>query len=85
MGENTKIEWADDSVSFWWGCTHHGLGCLNFYAEKLSKRSGGFWGPKEPRLWIKSAPSETPEYQSRKIVQSAAMRGKERLLEGFPQ
>lgn len=58
MAENTAIEWADDSVSFWWGCTYDGPGCLNCYAERLSKRSGHFWGPQAPRLWIKSATDE---------------------------
>jgi protein gp37 len=58
MSENTKIEWADDTVSFWWGCTRYGVGCARCYAEKLSNRSGNFWGPQSPRLWIKSAAAE---------------------------
>ena len=57
MAENTKIEWADDSVSLWWGCTHRGIGCLNCYAETLTSRmhgKGKFWGPNQPRLYCKN-------------------------------
>jgi len=33
MAENTPIQWADDSVGFWWGCKEKGPGCLNCYAR----------------------------------------------------
>lgn len=33
MAENTKIEWADHTVNFWWGCTKISPACLNCYAE----------------------------------------------------
>lgn len=33
MAENTPIQWADDSVGFWWGCQENGPGCLNCYAR----------------------------------------------------
>lgn len=33
MGMNTLIEWADDSVGFWWGCREKGPGCLHCYAR----------------------------------------------------
>lgn len=55
MAENSKIEWCDDTLNFWWGCTHFGAGCTHCYAETLAKRFGDFWGKSSPRLWIKSA------------------------------
>jgi protein gp37 len=33
MAENTAIEWADDTVGFWWGCTEHGPECAHCYAR----------------------------------------------------
>ncbi len=57
MGLNCSIEWTDHSANLWWGCTHHGPGCLNCYAELLAKRVGGqrwgsLWGPDRPRRYI---------------------------------
>ena len=46
MGENTKIEWADDSINIWWGCQRHGTGCKNCYAESLASRFHPKW-----KLW----------------------------------
>lgn len=33
MAENTPIEWADDSVGFWWGCNENGPECAHCYAR----------------------------------------------------
>lgn len=56
MADNTKIEWTDATVNFWWGCTKVGPGCDHCYAETWSRRTGeGIWGPGVPRRPIKSA------------------------------
>ncbi len=38
MSEQTKIQWADDTINFWSGCTKVSDGCKNCYAEALSNR-----------------------------------------------
>lgn len=66
MGENSKIEWTTNSWNPWLGCTHESPGCVNCYAENLSKRFGlKLWGPgaerrvtsrdnwKKPLKWAK--------------------------------
>ena len=56
MAENSKIEWTDATVNFWWGCTKVGPGCEHCYAETWAKRTGGYlWGTSVPRRKIKSA------------------------------
>lgn len=56
MGDETKIEWTDATVNFWWGCTKVGPGCDHCYAETWSKRTGeSIWGSGVPRRKIKSA------------------------------
>lgn len=56
MGENSKIEWTDATVNFWWGCTKVGPGCDHCYAETWSKRTGpNIWGVGVPRRKIQSA------------------------------
>lgn len=56
MAENSKIEWTDATVNFWWGCTKVGPGCDHCYAETWSKRTGeNIWGVGMPRRKIKSA------------------------------
>lgn len=57
MAEDTKIEWADHSWSPWRGCTKVSSGCLNCYAETLSKRNPavlGSWGKGAPRVLAKN-------------------------------
>lgn len=56
MGADTKIEWTDATVNFWWGCTKVGPGCDHCYAEAFDRRVGGsHWGVGAPRRKIKSA------------------------------
>lgn len=58
MAENSKIEWTDATVNFWWGCTKVGPGCDHCYAETFDKRVGGaHWGTGVPRRPIASAGS----------------------------
>lgn len=41
----TKIEWATDTVNFWWGCVKVSPACEHCYAETLDARfNGGHWG-----------------------------------------
>lgn len=58
MAENSKIEWTDATVNFWWGCTKVGPGCDHCYAEAWDKRTGGaHFGQGVARRKIKSAVS----------------------------
>lgn len=36
--KNTKIEWCDNTVNFWWGCDKVSEACQNCYAEALARR-----------------------------------------------
>jgi len=52
MGENTAIEWADDTFNPWIGCTKVGPGCDNCYAEAQDKHrqwTPDGWGKGKPR------------------------------------
>lgn len=58
MADKTKIEWADATVNFWWGCTKVGPGCDHCYAEVWDKRTGGaHFGQGVDRRRIASASS----------------------------
>lgn len=53
MAETTHIAWADATWSPWRGCTKVSAGCLNCYAEVLSRRNPavlGEWGPDGRRV-----------------------------------
>lgn len=53
MGTNTRIEWADDTVNAWWGCTRVSPACEHCYAETFAKRVGrDVWGATAPR-WLR--------------------------------
>jgi protein gp37 len=56
--KNSKIEWTNHTINFWWGCVKISPGCENCYAETLSKRAGqNIWGPAQTteRRYIKNA------------------------------
>jgi protein gp37 len=45
MASNSKIEWTDHTVNFWWGCTKVSPACTHCYAETMAKqRSKMFFG-----------------------------------------
>jgi protein gp37 len=46
MAENTAIEWADDTLNWWWGCTEVSPACDNCYARTLAARRR--WRPHAP-------------------------------------
>lgn len=72
MGENSKIEWTDNTFNPWIGCTKVSPGCAECYAETLmDKRYGRVkWGPqgtrertsesnwKQPLKWQRQAERE---------------------------
>lgn len=44
--KDSKIQWTDHSLNFWWGCLKVSPGCERCYAETFSKRVGrNIWGP----------------------------------------
>lgn len=79
--KDTKIEWCDHTVNFWWGCTfallHDGAiseECRNCYALLLSKlfsRGKATWGPNGNR-WIRHEAARRELY---KIDKAAYLRG----------
>lgn len=59
MGADTKIEWADDTVNAWWGCTKISPGCAHCYADEMGNRFGVQWGDSaERRLRVEAAVRE---------------------------
>ncbi len=45
MSADSRIEWTDSTINFWWGCTKVGPGCDQCYAETWDARFGGaHWG-----------------------------------------
>lgn len=45
MKSTTKIEWANATINFWWGCTKISPACTHCYAETMSQmRSKTFFG-----------------------------------------
>lgn len=59
MGADTKIEWADDTVNAWWGCTKISPGCAHCYADEMGTRFGVQWGDSaERRLRVEAAVRE---------------------------
>lgn len=48
---DTRIEWAHDTLNLWWGCTEVSPQCDHCYARTWDKRLGGdHWGERGPRL-----------------------------------
>lgn len=74
---DTKIEWADDTVNPWWGCQRVSPACEHCYAESLDHRFGGdHWGPAAPRkIRVEKAIGEL-----RAIERRAAREGRPRRM-----
>jgi protein gp37 len=76
MGMDTHIEWADDTVNFWFGCTAVSHGCDNCYAENWTRRfDKAKWG-NFPRVRAGESNWKAPYAYDRK----AARDGKPRLV-----
>ena len=53
--QNTKIEWAHDTLNWWWGCAKVSPACEHCYAEMMCKLFGqgrAVWGATGKR-WIR--------------------------------
>lgn len=53
MGKDSGIQWTHHTFNPWRGCTKVSAGCVNCYAEALSKRNPGvlgIWGDKGTRV-----------------------------------
>lgn len=77
MGTNTKIEWTDNTINFWWGCVKvaNNPCCDNCYAEKHDKRNMTksptlHWGNDVPRRAIKSAFSNLAKWQRKAVKEN---------------
>ncbi len=69
--KNTKIEWCDHTVNFWWGCSEVSEACQNCYARAIAKRfKVDCWGDKPRHFRIEKATEEV-----RKLNVSAKRRG----------
>lgn len=38
--QNTKIQWTDHTLNFWWGCTKVSRACQHCYAQETASRYG---------------------------------------------
>jgi protein gp37 len=78
--ENSKIEWCDHTINFWWGCQKVSPGCEHCYAETIDARfhlgetirdghgtiESLHWGPNAPHyLRAEAARREAIKYQRR--------------------
>lgn len=73
MGADSKIEWTDDTINPWWGCSVVSPGCERCYAETWAKRWGVEWGLKVPRrLRVDAAIREL--HKSARRAQSSGVR-----------
>lgn len=69
--KNTKIEWCDHTVNFWWGCSEISEACQNCYAREIARRfKRECWG-KKPRLFRLEKATE----ELLRLNQSARRRG----------
>ena len=73
MGEQSKIEWTDNTFNGWTGCTKVSPGRANCCAEGWAKRSGIVqWGPGQPRRRTSDANWKLPLKWNREAGELAA-------------
>jgi protein gp37 len=73
--ENSKIQWTDHTINFWWGCTKVSEACRNCYAETVAKIFGPRlfntvpeWGSGKPRFArLDAAQKEAQTHQRRAL------------------
>lgn len=71
MGENSKIEWTDDTFNTWWGCTEVSPACDECYARILAHRYGHeVWGKDAPRRFFGDAHWNEPLKWNRRAAES---------------
>ena len=69
--QNSKIQWTDHTVNFWWGCTKVSEACRHCYAERVAEIFGAQvfgtapeWRPGKPRApRLERATTEALAYQ----------------------
>ena len=76
MAQDTKIEWCDHTVNFWWGCEKVSQACANCYAEGQAARFyPGHWGPDAPRRTrVDAARREALRYERRAVSEGRRFR-----------
>ncbi len=76
MAENSKIEWTDHTVNFWWGCSKVSPACAHCYAEGQAARfHAGLWGPDgERRVRVEAARREAMRYERRAVAEGRRFR-----------
>ena len=76
MAENSKIEWTDHTVNFWWGCAKVSPACANCYAESQAARFyAGNWGPDaQRRARVTQARNEALRYERRAVAEGRRFR-----------
>jgi protein gp37 len=73
--ENSKIQWTDHTINFWWGCTKVSEACQNCNAETVAKIFGPRlfntvpeWGSGKPRFArLDAAQKEAQTHQRRAL------------------
>lgn len=76
MAENSKIEWCDHTVNFWWGCSKVSPACAHCYAEGQAARfHAGLWGPDGGRrIRVDAARKEALRYERRAVAEGRRFR-----------
>ena len=90
MAQDTKIEWCDHTVNFWWGCSKVSPACANCYAERQDAHFhpevrnprpnpvslAEHWGPDAPRLLrVDAGRREALRYERRAVAEGRRFRG----------
>jgi len=75
VSANTKIEWAHDTFSPWWGCQKVSPACANCYAEGVAARfQPGHWGPGSKRRMASESYWRKPEAWNRQAAAAGERR-----------
>ena len=76
MAENSKIEWTDHTVNFWWGCSKVSPACAHCYAEGQAARFyPGLWGADgERRIRVEAARREAFRYERQAMKEGRRLR-----------
>lgn len=69
MGENSNIEWTDNTMNYWWGCTKVSPGCKHCYAATTANRYGfSVWGRYAPRRVFRPKTYNKPLNWNKKAI-----------------
>jgi protein gp37 len=72
VAADSKIEWCDHTVNFWWGCAKVSPACAHCYAEAQAARFyPGHWGQDAPRrVRVEAARKEALRQEALDIIMS---------------